>query len=464
MKLSFAAVSARFAALLLLVPTMVHAQTGSSQRTKQPVDVWDHADSIVTLSGEDRHGRPIAIGRGFFTGSHLIATDYEVIKDAVTIRAATADGVEEDVRVVGVDERFAAALLSTQSITRPPLPPAEGEPLAAGEEVFLSSGGSAFEQCTIEDVSDPVSSNRGKRYFKLRRQMVRDQRGGPVFNKSRQVVGLVVAPPDQPNDAGFGFVLPVSYLGSLGYAVPVSRPATSPETAVGPSEKLAGTADEIPADPEVIRRSDGEPKAIRKASPQYPLLAKAARVVGVVVVEVTIDEEGRVFAARTRSGHPLLKNAAENAARGWLFSPRTLGGRPVKVIGTLSINFTLDDSTRSATPPTPDATPSAPGAARETTPPARASAVDSKPVLLNNPRPIYTREARRNEIEGVVRLRVLVGSDGSVVMVRLDEGLPDGLNEQAIRAAHMMKFKPAMKDGKPVAYWLRVDVAFNLRR
>jgi TonB family protein len=93
-----------------------------------------------------------------------------------------------------------------------------------------------------------------------------------------------------------------------------------------------------------------------------------------------------------------------------------------------------------------------------------ATVVDSRPVPLNRPRPNYTEEARKNKISGVVRVRVLVAADGSVKQVRLaGGGLPDGLNEEAIRAAYQMRFRPAMKSGQPVAFWVPVEIEFNLR-
>jgi TonB family protein len=63
-----------------------------------------------------------------------------------------------------------------------------------------------------------------------------------------------------------------------------------------------------------------------------------------VVVEVTVDEEGKVISARAISGHPLLKDAAVEAARGWTFTPTKLQGDPVKVIGTITFNFILDQT------------------------------------------------------------------------------------------------------------------------
>ena len=95
---------------------------------------------------------------------------------------------------------------------------------------------------------------------------------------------------------------------------------------------------------------------------------------------------------------------------------------------------------------------------------AHQESVDTRPVLLNNPQPLFTETARKNKIQGVVRVRILVDSAGSVREVVLMRGLPDGLNEQAIRAAYQMRFRPAMRNGQHVSYWMNnVQIEFNLR-
>lgn len=98
--------------------------------------------------------------------------------------------------------------------------------------------------------------------------------------------------------------------------------------------------------PKIIRKPGGvlQGSATKRVGPTYPPLAKAARVSGAVIVEVTVDEEGKVFSARAISGHPLLKDAAIAAARGWTFTPTLLQSQPVKVIGTITFNFNLDES------------------------------------------------------------------------------------------------------------------------
>ena len=81
--------------------------------------------------------------------------------------------------------------------------------------------------------------------------------------------------------------------------------------------------------------------AITRVQPTYPAEAKATGLAGTVVVEVTVDEDGRVINAKVTCGPGLLAGAALTAARQWIFSPTKLSGRPVKVIGTISFHFTL---------------------------------------------------------------------------------------------------------------------------
>lgn len=77
----------------------------------------------------------------------------------------------------------------------------------------------------------------------------------------------------------------------------------------------------------------------------------------------------------------------------------------------------------------------------------------TQPVLLNSPAPSYTQTARDRKVQGVVHSRVLIGADGTVKKVRVMTGLPGGLSYQAIEAALRMLFKPATRNGQPVAFW-----------
>lgn len=80
-------------------------------------------------------------------------------------------------------------------------------------------------------------------------------------------------------------------------------------------------------------------KAVSKPAPAYPPAARAVRASGTVTVQVTVDEGGDVVEAKAVGGHPLLRAAAEAAARQAKLTPTLLSGRPVKVSGTLTYDF-----------------------------------------------------------------------------------------------------------------------------
>ncbi len=80
-------------------------------------------------------------------------------------------------------------------------------------------------------------------------------------------------------------------------------------------------------------------KATSLPKPPYPAAAKAVRASGAVSVQVLISEDGAVISASATSGHPLLRAAAEQAARGARFSPTMLSGQKVKVSGVIVYNF-----------------------------------------------------------------------------------------------------------------------------
>jgi protein TonB len=142
--------------------------------------------------------------------------------------------------------------------------------------------------------------------------------------------GLVVGPNSGPggNDRGGPVVgEPAEAPPPAIRATPQPVPAPAPQRPTGP----------IPVSPGVLVG-----KAVSKPAPPYPAIARAAHVQGPVAVQVVIDEQGRVISARATSGHPLLQQAAAQAAYQARFTPTLLGGMPVKVTGIITYNFVLN--------------------------------------------------------------------------------------------------------------------------
>jgi Ca-activated chloride channel family protein len=133
-------------------------------------------------------------------------------------------------------------------------------------------------------------------------------------------------------------------------------PKVRTETDAGPRDVKAADAEKAPAasqPAEAARPAESEKpkpplsggvlntKAVSLPKPMYPAAAKNSGAQGRVVVEVVIDERGKVVEAHAVSGHPFLQAAAVQAARQARFAPALLSGAPVKIKGTINYVFTL---------------------------------------------------------------------------------------------------------------------------
>ena len=92
-----------------------------------------------------------------------------------------------------------------------------------------------------------------------------------------------------------------------------------------------------------VRISSGikEPRRVVYVPPIYPEIARSARVESTVILDCTIDRDGRVIDARVLRGHPLLDEAALAAVRRWVYMPTLLNGVPVPVLMTVTVRFVI---------------------------------------------------------------------------------------------------------------------------
>ena len=86
----------------------------------------------------------------------------------------------------------------------------------------------------------------------------------------------------------------------------------------------------------------------------------------------------------------------------------------------------------------------------------------SKPVVLYQVEPEFSEEARKAKFSGNVEVYLWVDTDGKPSHIRVVRGVGMGLDEKAVEAVRQYRFKPAMKDGKPVQVDLYVDVNFQI--
>jgi protein TonB len=86
----------------------------------------------------------------------------------------------------------------------------------------------------------------------------------------------------------------------------------------------------------------------------------------------------------------------------------------------------------------------------------------SAPKILFAPEAEFSDEARRAKYQGEVELEIIVDAQGNPQNARVVRSLGMGLDEKAIEAVMKYKFKPAMKNGKPVAVWQPIAIDFHL--
>jgi TonB family protein len=104
----------------------------------------------------------------------------------------------------------------------------------------------------------------------------------------------------------------------------------------------------VPADALSVSRREDEAgvvtggAALKKASPQYPVIAKQQHVQGLVVIGATVGIDGHIKNLKILSGPPLLQQAALDAARQWAYEPFIQDGEPVEAEIELNVEFRLN--------------------------------------------------------------------------------------------------------------------------
>ncbi|MGA3197004.1 MAG: energy transducer TonB [Terriglobales bacterium] len=97
------------------------------------------------------------------------------------------------------------------------------------------------------------------------------------------------------------------------------------------------------ATPQRVRVSSGVSTGllIKKVTPNYPPLARQARIQGQVILQAEISKEGTIQNLQLISGHAMLAPAAIEAVKQWRYKPYLLNGEPVAVETQVVVNFSL---------------------------------------------------------------------------------------------------------------------------
>ncbi|MBI1896622.1 MAG: TonB family protein [Acidobacteria bacterium] len=86
----------------------------------------------------------------------------------------------------------------------------------------------------------------------------------------------------------------------------------------------------------------------------------------------------------------------------------------------------------------------------------------SDPIPIYKPEPEYSEEARKAKFQGAVMLSIVIDENGRTSNIKIIRPLGLGLDEKAIEAVQRWRFRPSLKDGRPVAVMANVEVNFRL--
>lgn len=313
--------------------------------------VKDARPSVVSITSFGNDGAILVRGSGFFISEagdvltrRLILPEGRSRAEVVTfdgksypVKRIEAEDKDTGLVRVSVELPKQAVKILKVSTTLPWI----------GEQVLVISGSITSQQSITEGTVSTIQHSQAGRIIQISGKVAPGSNGSPVINMKGEVVGVTSFKKEGEETFAANAAERIArlYPGVEGVASETPGGSTQEGAREQPSSILRKTGS-------VLQGS-----AITRVTPIYPIVAKNARMYGSVIVEVIIDVSGDVVSARAISGSfrqgygqtggpspevaaSALKKAAVEAARQWKFTPTKQEGKPVKVIGTISFNFT----------------------------------------------------------------------------------------------------------------------------
>lgn len=237
----------------------------------------------------------------------------------------------------------------------------------------------------------------------------------------------------------------------------VTRPVAKAQGEPARPEFAPAVADAAPPAPADGIYSIGPgvvpPRLLDLVTLPYPNDAPPANLPRICILSLVVGADGAPSQIRVvHSLNSVADRYVVDSAKKLHFDPGIVSGQPAPVRIGLSFHFATD--TNSARPRIVNRLVDA-----ERVP---QRAFDKPPVPTVWPAAEYSDEARRKKVQGVVLVSVLVTPDGMPTDARVEKGLGYGLDQSALECVSRYRFRPATRDGKPIAARVTIEVSFRL--
>jgi len=208
------------------------------------------------------------------------------------------------------------------------------------------------------------------------------------------------------------------------------------------------------------------PTPVSTVNPEYPALARQARIQGIVDLALQIDTSGHVTNIRMLKGHPLLANPAITAVRQYVY-PAGVAGAFIERVNFIlpegGVPNAIGNQLQNKTFPFGPEVQSQQTEPRPTAPERiKVGPAVQAYNLVNKVDPVYPALAQQANITGVVTLSIVIGKDGSVENIAVVSGHPL-LVQAAIDAVKQWTYKPTLLNGQPVEVGTSVTVPFGVQ-
>ena len=235
--------------------------------------------------------------------------------------------------------------------------------------------------------------------------------------------------------------------------------------AVCPQEPPPSTADGAQSANPLVPRADKDgvyfpgpgvvsPIVLERAAAVYPAGAPGSAIDGSTVLRLVIGADGVPAGVEVVFSHgEAFDRAAIDAVQHSKFEAGTLNGNPVPVHIFARVRFYADG--RETYPRISGHYGPGPAA-------VASRAYDTPPVALHVAAAQYSQQARKAKLQGEVLLSLTVTEEGMPADVKVLRPLGMGLDESAVQCASEYRFRPATKDGVPVAAHITMEVSFRL--
>jgi TonB family protein len=295
--------------IVLLIQIVASTFIQPAQQNDLPALVSPHLSSIVRILAYDEKGKFLREGGGLFVSDQgEIVTLFQVLEGAARAEVKTSSGQILPVSKLLSSDSDTYLLRLSVATTQIGIKPFQlsDVPSRKGEKLAI-----ILDATTIQEgiASEIKNTSPYRQSIEFNSTVSLETIGAPVINMKGELIGVSGLKVEKKKN------VPMAFL----------------------NKKLL--ANTLPASEIVVRIPELARIAIRREEPVFPQIARSAGVRESIIVEVIVDQQGNVIAARAEGGPPILQDSSIQAARKWKFPPSKVLGMPVKGIGKITFNF-----------------------------------------------------------------------------------------------------------------------------